>query len=186
MQNKNIRRLVESALLIAMATVLSEIKISWLFGGGVTICSMLPLVFLAYRHGFKWGVFSALAYSLIQLLLGLDNFAWVPNPTAFKMVLVALFDYLLAYTAIGFAGCFRSPKRDERLSLVIGIVVTFSIRFLCHVISGLFLWADFAWAGIWTSVSYNGSYMLPEIVISSLIAWLSYKPLEKYWLGKDL
>ena len=32
----------------------------------------------------------------------------------------------------------------------------------------------------------NGSYMVPEMVITSIVAALSYKPLKRYWLGEDL
>ena len=39
-----VRRLVESAILIAVGTVLSELKIDMPLGGGLTVCSMLPLV----------------------------------------------------------------------------------------------------------------------------------------------
>jgi len=38
---------------------------------------------------------------------------------------------------------------------------------------------------VW-SIAYNGSYMVPEMVITSIVAALSYKPLKRYWLGEDL
>lgn len=52
---KSTRRLVESAVMIAIGTVLSMFPFSapWAFGGGVTICSMLPLVIIAHRYGTK-------------------------------------------------------------------------------------------------------------------------------------
>ena len=48
MKNQNTRRLVESALMIAIGTVLSELKIGslWAFGGGLTIGSMEQVVAL--------------------------------------------------------------------------------------------------------------------------------------------
>lgn len=57
MDSKNIRRLVECAILVAVGTVLSlfEFKGAWALGGGITFCSMLPLVMIAHRHGTKWG-----------------------------------------------------------------------------------------------------------------------------------
>ena len=72
MDSKNIRRLVECAILVAVGTVLSlfEFKGAWALGGGITFCSMLPLVMIAHRHGTKWGVGSALLYSLIQTAAG--------------------------------------------------------------------------------------------------------------------
>ena len=59
MNNIKTRRLVESALAIAIATVLSMIKIDLPFGGGVTIVSMLPLVLISHRYGWTWGVATA-------------------------------------------------------------------------------------------------------------------------------
>lgn len=47
-RKKTILRLCESAIMIALATVLSMIKFANLpFGGSVTLCSMLPLVLIA-------------------------------------------------------------------------------------------------------------------------------------------
>ena len=41
-----LRRLVESAMMLAIATVLSMFPFQgpWALGGGITVCSMLPLV----------------------------------------------------------------------------------------------------------------------------------------------
>ena len=51
--NKTVRKLTESAIFIAIATVLSFLKIDLPFGGGVTIVSMLPLVIISHRWGWK-------------------------------------------------------------------------------------------------------------------------------------
>ena len=65
------RRMVESGLMIALATILSMLKIYSLpWGGSITLCSMLPLFLIAYRHGTKWGTFTALIYAVLQGLLG--------------------------------------------------------------------------------------------------------------------
>ena len=71
MQKIQTRKLVESAMLIAVGTVLSLIKFDMPMGGGVTLVSMLPLIILSHRYGWKWGTVSAFVYSLLQLVLGL-------------------------------------------------------------------------------------------------------------------
>ena len=45
-QSIRLRRLVESAMMLAIATVLSMFPFQgpWALGGGITVCSMLPLV----------------------------------------------------------------------------------------------------------------------------------------------
>ena len=45
-----VKKLVFSALMLALATVLSLIKIDMPLGGGVTIVSMLPIVIVAMRY----------------------------------------------------------------------------------------------------------------------------------------
>ena len=50
------RILVECALMIALAVVLDILPLpKWPNGGSVSV-SMVPIVFLSYRHGTKWGL----------------------------------------------------------------------------------------------------------------------------------
>ena len=70
-------------------------------------------------------------------------------------------------------------------------LVTFTLRFLCHFLSGWLIWEalwpnSYSYAAPVWSLLYNGSYMLPEIAITAAVAWLSFVPLKKYWLGEDL
>lgn len=191
MNSKTIQRLVECALLIAVGTVLSlfEFKGIWALGGGITFCSMLPLVMIAHRHGTRWGVFCALIFSLIQLVLGLNNVQYAPD--ALTAVGIILLDYVLAFTVIGFSACFTKVVKDRRWAIVLGIAVTFTLRFVCHFFSGLLIWEalwpnEKGWAPAVWSLAYNASYMLPETLLTSAVAFISYTPLKKYWLGADV
>ena len=57
MKQTKTRTLVECAILIAIATVLSLFKLLDLpYGGSITLASMLPIVLLSYRHGLVWGL----------------------------------------------------------------------------------------------------------------------------------
>ena len=63
------RILVECALMIAIGTVLSNIKIFTMpNGGSVTLLSMLPFVLVSFRHGVKWGLFTGLVYNASYML----------------------------------------------------------------------------------------------------------------------
>ena len=63
--------------MIALATVLSMIKFANLpFGGSVTLCSMLPLVLIAYRYKWKWGLLTGVVYGLVQMVLGANNLSY--------------------------------------------------------------------------------------------------------------
>ena len=61
------RTLVECALMIALGTVLANIKIYELpNGGSITLFSMLPFIMISFRHGVKWGLFTGFVNSLLQ------------------------------------------------------------------------------------------------------------------------
>lgn len=186
-----LKRLTESAILLAIATVLSLFSFSgpWLLGGSITICSMLPIVMIVHRYGTRWGLFSALVFSLLQMLLGFQNVQYAPD--ALTAVGIILLDYVLAYGVLGFAAIFNRVIPDRRWSIVAGIALTFFARFLCHFASGVIIWEalwpnKLHWAPIVWSLAYNGSYMLPEMIITSVVAFLLFKPLSKFWLGEDL
>ena len=170
MQQKSVYRLVESALLLAIAAVLSVIKIIDMpYGGSVTAFSMLPLLIIAYRYGVKWGLVTAFTYSLIQLLLGLENFSYVTGFTS--LIALALFDYLIAFLVLGLGGLFRRKDRSQTASLVLAAVVTGVLRYLCHCVSGFTVWRDLSVPfsqSLAYSFSYNASYMIPEIIVLSL------------------
>ena len=165
--NRTAYRLTESAIMLAFAAVLSVIKIVDMpYGGSVTAFSMLPLLIIAYRYGTKWGVVTAFTYSLIQLLLGLENFAWVQGFTSY--VTLALFDYLLAFLVLGLGGLFRRKSWSQGTSLAVAAVVTGILRYLCHVVSGFTVWRDMDVPldqSLIYSLSYNATYMIPEIII---------------------
>lgn len=185
------RKLTDSAILIAIGTALSLISFKgpWALGGGITICSMLPLVMIAQRYGTKWGILSSLVYSLLQLVLGLNQVQYAP--TALSAAAIVALDYIIAFSVIGFSACFNKVVKDRKRSIVIGIIFTFMLRFLCHFVSGLVVWEvifpnELGWAPAVWSLAYNASYMIPEIIITSLVALLLYNPLKRYWLGEDL
>jgi len=186
-----VRKLVESAILIAIGTVLSEVtKIDMPLGGGLTLCSMLPLVLVAHRWGTRWGLFTAFVYSLLQLLLGMNNVQYATS--AFMAVGIVLLDYVIPYTLLGLSAMFKKAVKTLQASLLWGIAVTFVLRFVCHFITGWWIWDalwpnEFGWASPLYSLLYNGAYMLPEIIITAVVAVLLLRtPLEKYMNAEDL
>ncbi len=153
------RVITEIVTLVALATVLSFIKIFELpWGGSVTAGSMVPIIWLALRRGPKVGLFTATLYGFVQLAV---------QPVIVGPV-QGLLDYPLAFGALGFAGFF--PKRP-----LIGATVGIAGRFLMHFISGVVFWGIYAPQGMNTlvySAIYNGSYLLPELVVSGVVVHL--------------
>ena len=162
--NKKVIMLCESAVMIALSTVLSLLKIEWPFGGSITIFSMLPILIIGYRYKPLWGMFTGVIYGLVQLLLGVSNYAYATS--AMAVIMITLFDYLVAYGVVGLGGVFRGIK-NQAVGLGLGAVLAGGLRFVCHFISGITVWGGFAEdMPAWLySITYNGAYMLPETII---------------------
>ena len=166
------RTLVECAMMIAIASVLSMIKLIDLpYGGSVTIASMLPIVLIAYRHGLGWGLGCGLASGVIQQLLGLNTLGWVSGWQS--VVAVILLDYVVAFAVLGLAGVFRKMK-SQSAALVYGSILVGLLRYICHVISGATVWAGLSIpdeAALLYSLAYNATYMLPEIIVLVIVTY---------------
>ncbi|MBQ4353854.1 MAG: energy-coupled thiamine transporter ThiT [Clostridia bacterium] len=175
--------LTEAGLMVAMATVLSMIKVYEApFGGSVTLLSMAPIIILSMRRGVKVGLAGGFVHSVIQLVLGLANVGWVPDLGG--KVLCILFDYILPFTALGLGGLFRSvrftksAKGNLVIAAVLGTILVTVFRFVCHILSGVVIWyaLDLEWYADdpthivnryskWIfSIVYNSAFMLPEII----------------------
>ena len=167
--------LCECALMLALAVVLSYIKLFSLpFDGSITLFSMLPICLISIKHGIKWGLGTAFCYSWFQILQG-GVFGWGLTPT---MLIASLFlDYLLAFTVLGLAGLFRHKGFAGMLA---GVVMVCALRFIVHFFAGVILWANLeqfvAFGKEWVnqpvlySICYNGIYMLPETVLTTVVA----------------
>ena len=172
-QQVKLLRLVESGLLLAVAAVLSIVKVLDLpYGGSITAFSALPILLVAYRHGTAWGLFTGFAYSLTQLLLGLNTLSYATGPAA--AVAIIVLDYLLAFTVLGLGGLFRKTVKEQGKALVLAALLTGVLRYVCHVIAGCTVWAGLSIpteAALLYSLAYNATYMLPETLVTMLGAW---------------
>lgn len=161
------RRLAESALMLALATILSKLAVFSLpFGGSVTLFSQVPIILISFRYGVKWGLKAGLAMSVLQLILGLDNFSYVSGIAS--LLTVALADYLVAFSALGLGGLFKNKIKNNVLAISLGSALATLIRFICHFISGVTVWKEYAKGApvVEYSLKYNGGYMLPELIIT--------------------
>lgn len=165
--------LVESAVMIALAAVLSLIRIVDLpYGGSVTVASMLPIMIIGYRHGLAWGLGSGLVYGVIQQLLGLKNLSYFS--TWQSILAIILLDYVVAFAVSGLAGVTRRAPKDQALGLSLGALLACALRYLCHVISGATVWAGLSiptQAALGYSLIYNATYMVPETIVTVAAAF---------------
>ena len=173
MKNSKLRTLAEGAIMIALATVLSFIKIYKLpWGGSITLLSMLPIAVFSLRHGVYKGLGVSFVYALIQLFQGIvfdGLFAWGLTPL--MLIGCIMLDYILPFTSLGLAGIFKNKGLAGQL---IGIAISILLRLLCHFLSGVVIFASMGmlWEGFYTenswiySIIYNASYMLPELIFT--------------------
>lgn len=180
-QISKVQILVECALMIAIGTVLAQLKLYRLpNGGAITVVSMLPFILVSFRHGWKWGVLTGFANSLLQMLL--DSVS--PAGSVWGFFGMVALDYMIAFMGLGLADLLAKPFGKERrfTGVVIGTVSVCILRFLCSFASGFLIWGAFAPEGmnpIWYSLGYNASYMLPETIITVIAAILLYKTAPK-------
>jgi len=170
LRNENVKMMVEAGVMIALAYVLSLVKI-WQapMGGSVTAGSMIPIILFALRWGYKKGVMVGMIYGVVQFMLGPK---WSYHPISI------LFDYVIAFGVLGFAGIFKEGMKRS----ILGVVIAISLRYVCHVISGVVVFASYApdtMSPIIYSLIYNSQYLLPEIVVSAVVLMFLYKPLKK-------
>ena len=165
--SKQIVAMIECSMMIALSTVFSLLKIIDMpYGGSVTIASMLPIVIAAYRHGFLWGLGTALTNSVIQLILGINNLSYFS--TWQSILAIILLDYIVAFGVFAISGLFRRIEKRQNLAFLYGILASSVLRYACHVIAGATVWAGLSIpdnAALLYSLSYNATYMIPETIV---------------------
>ncbi len=178
----NVRMLVEGALMVALAQLLSYIKFLELPNGGSLTPAMFPILLFAVRWGWRDGVMAGFVLGVLQFVFdGGFALGWQS----------IIGDYLVAFAALGLAGLFRRRK----WGIFAGTVSGCGARFLVHYVVGATIWAQYmpeqflnlTMTSPWFySLLYNGVYMLPNLLLALVIAGLLYLPMKKYMVGADL
>ena len=176
------RMLCEGAIMVALAQILSYIKIMELPNGGSLTPAMFPILLFAVRWGLKDGLLAGFVFGLLQLIFD-GAYAW-----GWQSMLL---DYLVACPPLGLAGLFKGKKWGIFAGTVLGCLG----RFIVHFISGITIYRIYAPTEILGTVFdepnlyslvYNGSYMLPNTILALAIAGLLYAPLKKFYVGEDI
>ena len=176
------RMLCEGALMVALAQILGYLKLAEAPNGGSITFAMFPIILFAVRWGLRPGLMAGFLFGLLQLIFD-GAYAW-----GWQSMLL---DYLVAFTPLGLAGLFRGKS----WGLFAGTLTGCLARFAIHYISGVTVYKILAPTEFlnWTfsspalySLVYNGSYMLPNTIITLLISVVLYVPLKRFILGLDL
>ena len=175
-QRNVIQAMVEIALFAAIGFVLDELQgaiaVSFPNGGSIGF-AMIAVLIIAYRRGF----FPALLTGLIIGAFDMATKAYLLHP------LQVMFDYVLPYALVGFAGLFKplfdnaDTKGKKILWIIVGTLVGGHLKLLSHFIAGVVWWGDpeyFAWGlNDWNvyvySLIYNMAFIYPSIVLCTVL-----------------
>lgn len=156
----NSKLITHGAIAIALSMVLNLVTIySMPNGGSVTLGRLIPLLMFAYIYGFPAGC-------IIGGMYGLLDFMMKPY---FLNIIQFLLDYPLAFAGVGFAGLsiFKNVK-FQKLSFILGIVITGLSRWLFSSVSGTLYWG-MPFAG---AVAYNSVLLIDTAVCIVIIAMM--------------
>jgi len=139
------------AICLAMSFALSYIKL-WAMpqGGSITLVSLLPLMLYSQMFGLRKGVFIGLIYGIMQAIQD----PWILHPMQF------LLDYPIAFACIGICSLFTQSGIKDKKGIALfaaGSVLAVSLRYMSHVISGIFAFSMWAQEG-YTAVAWGFLY----------------------------
>ena len=158
-EGNRVKVLAYSGVAIAIAMVLSQVKLFALpQGGTITPFSMLFVVIIGYFFGVRQGILAGLVYGLLQLAFG----GWVMHPVQL------LLDYPLAFGALGLSGLFANSDHGLIKGLVVGVMG----RFFMHFLSGVVFFSAYApegWNSVLYSFYYNFSYTGVEAALTIVV-----------------
>ena len=173
------KELVVSSVCIAAAYVLSFYKIPFfssllVWGGSVTFFSMFFITYIGYCFGLSTGLLCGLAYGVLQFI----QEPWFLNPMQF------FFDYLFAFSALGFSAVFRNLKTknkatgEKKLSnfgLIAGFLTGAVLRGISHSIGGYLFWMSYMpdsfpkKLSFLYPIAYNFSYIGIEAALTVIV-----------------
>jgi thiamine transporter len=178
----NLRRLCEGAIMVAIAQILSYLKLWEMPWGGSIVLAMVPIILFSVRWGLGSGLLAGFVFGVLQFMFdGGFAIGWQS----------IVGDYLLAFTVLGLAGLMKGKK----LGVFWGTLIGGFARFLVHYVVGATIWAAYmpdtffgmTMTSPWIySLLYNIAYMGPNIIITLVIFGLLYVPMKKYLLGQDI
>jgi len=154
-----VKLIAEIGVMLALSAVLGLFVLYRPLQGGAVTAAMVPLFVLAIRRGPLIGVLAGVLAGTLQMAL--DPF--------FVHPVQVVFDYQLAWGAVGLAGFFKSWP-------IIAVIAGSIGRFVFHCLSGYVFFSQYAPEGAQTGlgliayvVTYNAAYIIPSGIIALVI-----------------
>ncbi|MGL5548981.1 MAG: energy-coupled thiamine transporter ThiT [Culicoidibacterales bacterium] len=169
------QKLAFLALALALAFALNLVEKSflsfgWLNGGSIML-SIIPLLIVGIRYGFKTGLLIGAVYGMLTLFFG----GFVVHP------IQLLLDYILSFAMLGLVGLVARDWQDSR-GIILGTILACVAMLVSFVLSGAVFFAEYAPVGqsAWVySLIYNATYMVPTLIIAVIVTPLLGSRLAK-------
>jgi len=182
MRSQRISMLVEVALSVALAAVLSTlaVRLPINIAGGTISFAMVPLFVLSLRRGVIPGVIAGVLFGLTDLLI----------EPYFVAPIQVLLDYPVAYGAIGLAGLgapayrrLRDTSAAAATATALGFIALGGAgRFAAAWVSGIVFFGMNAPEGqpVWLySLLYNATYIIPSLIMCAAATVVILPVLER-------
>ena len=135
------RSITFAAISVALSFALSYIRLFRLpQGGSITLVSVLPLMLYSQMFGVRKGVVAGIVFGLLSAIQD----PWILHPAQF------LLDYPLAFGCIGLSAIFTQEGIKGKKGILLfacGSILAVTLRYLSHVISGIFAFSMYAAEG---------------------------------------
>ena len=135
------RSITFAAISVALSFALSYIRLFRLpQGGSITLVSVLPLMLYSQMFGVRKGVVAGIVFGLLSAIQD----PWILHPAQF------LLDYPLAFGCIGLSAIFTQEGIKGKKGILLfacGSILAVVLRYLSHVISGIFAFSMYAAEG---------------------------------------
>ena len=142
-----------------------------------------PFYYIEHGMGKSWRWLAKL-FAFFGVCVGLFGIGTFTQVNSISTSITSFFDPNKAATV-------QILGMDYSWATVIGGL----LRFLAHYLVGALVWGKYmpdeffgmSMTSPWFySLLYNGSYMLPDIILCAVVFALLYRPLKKYFTGADL
>jgi thiamine transporter len=160
------KKITFTAMMIALALIF-EIFSTFVLplpqGGNVSVVA-IPLLILGYYYGLPTAMVGGVIVGVSQ---GLFVPPFIVNPFQY------LLDYVFPFAFMGMATVFiKLNPKQENIMLSLGILLSLTLRYISHVISGTLFFAEFAGdqIPIIYSMIYNITFIGPTLVITLILA----------------
>lgn len=158
------KKIVYGGICISIAFILSYIRLYKMpQGGSITLASMFPIILYSLVFGPVAGIVAGVAYGLLQLIQDLYIVHWAQ----------LLLDYPLAFGCLGLAGIAPKAIKNLHVRTTLGICIAIIGRGIMHFLSGYIFFSDSSsttMGNIIYSLTYNASYIIPELIITLILA----------------